>query len=441
MKRLVWLALLLAAAVGVEDSRAQCVAASQVTIVGALRASNGLPSVNNNITLQPSQVGIIAGCGVNTMATTSCATSVDGTVVQTGNPLAATLTSTTLTGTLPSGTYYVTYAWYDALGHITLAAPETVQQLSAQGSLVVSAPAGGVPATAVGMKVYIGTSSGTETLQGATVGGASFNQSVPLASGAALPGTNNTSCVATANDSIWPVGTGYIVTMEDSSGNALPGYPMQWQLNGAGTTINLSNGLPYYHGVVFYPTPILAAPPAHTPQSISGPLNMSNYNIVNVGALGVGTNLPAWPIDVESGPVNASGGYIYDGGSGVATGNCLVADTDSFHTFRVPAQCLTASASQHIVTGSRAIGTCYTNSNGVPMKVYVTVAAPGTDSGTATANVGADCGSLLDVGAQSAVAAGASAVSAQLGFDVQVGWSYSVTRDASLVLSTWVENY
>jgi hypothetical protein len=343
VKRTCWLlAVMVVLLAGARVGRAQsCVTQSQVTLVGTLRANNGLPSVNDTINLTPSQVGIVAGCGVNTMATTACATSVDGSVVQTPNPLVATLTSTTLTGTLPSGTYYVTYGWYDAQGHVTLAGPETVQQLGAQGSLVVGAPSSGVPATAVGMKVYIGTASGTETLQGQTVGAGSYNQSVPLVSGSALPGTNNTVCVATANDSIWPVGTGYVVTMVDPSGNALPGFPMQWQLNGAGTTINLSNGLPYYHGVVFYPTPVLAAPPAHATQSVSGPLTFGGYNVTGVGALGVGTTLPAWPIDVENGAVNASGGYIFNGGIGVAPANCLLADSDAFHTFRVPGTCVT----------------------------------------------------------------------------------------------------
>jgi hypothetical protein len=40
--------------------------------------------------------------------------------------------------------------------------------------------------------------------------------------------------------------------------DTLLGYPMQWQIMGAGTTMNLSNGLPYYHGVVMFPSPILA---------------------------------------------------------------------------------------------------------------------------------------------------------------------------------------
>src|SRR5271165_2193079 len=40
----------------------------------------------------------------------------------------------------------------------------------------------------------------------------------------------------------------------------------------AGTHINLSNGLLYYHGVVMFPSPILASPLNHGTQSITGPL-------------------------------------------------------------------------------------------------------------------------------------------------------------------------
>ena len=76
---------------------------------------------------------------------------------------------------------------------------------------------------------------------------------------------------------------------------------MQWQLMGAGSTINLSNGLPYYHGVVYYPVPILSAPANHGQQSISGPLAFGGYNVTGVGKLGVGTGTPGWGVDVEGG--------------------------------------------------------------------------------------------------------------------------------------------
>ncbi len=92
---------------------------------------------------------------------------------------------------------------------------------------------------------------------------------------------------------------------------------MQWQLLGPGTTINISQGLPLYNGTVTYPIPILARPYNHGPQSISGPLSMTNYNIVDVGRLGVGTSLPAWGVDAEGsglqGAINANTGYLFNG--------------------------------------------------------------------------------------------------------------------------------
>jgi len=290
-----------------------CVSSAQVTLSGALRSSNGLPASNYTITLTPSQQGFIAGCGVNVQAPNTCATSTDGTVVGIPNPLTATVNTVGGTGTLPAGTYYTVYAWYDASGNISLVSPETRSVVSSSSTLVVNPPSSGVPSTASGMNVYIGTTSGGETLQGQTVGSASFTQSTALSAGTAMPTSNTTQCKLVANDSIWPVGTGYVVTMVDSNGNGIPGYPMQWQLMGAGTTINLSNGLPYYHGVVMYPSPILASPLNHALQSISGPLSLSGYNLSNVGKIGFGTSTPGWPIDVENGAINASGGYLYDG--------------------------------------------------------------------------------------------------------------------------------
>jgi len=70
---------------------------------------------------------------------------------------------------------------------------------------------------------------------------------------------------------------------------------MQWQLMGPGTTINLSNGLPYYHGIVMFPSPLLASPLNHATQSISGPLSLGSYTLyagsVNAGSLTLTTPL------------------------------------------------------------------------------------------------------------------------------------------------------
>jgi hypothetical protein len=88
-----------------------------------------------------------------------------------------------------------------------------------------------------------------------TAGTQTYIQSIPLVAGAAVPQANSTLCMVVANDALWPTGTGYDVALTDTHGNSLPGYPMQWQLMGPGTTINLSSKLPYYHGIVMFPQP------------------------------------------------------------------------------------------------------------------------------------------------------------------------------------------
>ena len=133
---------------------------------------------------------------------------------------------------------------------------------------------------------------------------------------AAPPIANSTSCRVVANDAGWPTGTGYNVSLVDSNGNTLFNYPEMWQFFGPGSAYNLSQGIPYYHGQVTYPVPVLTVPYNHNVQSISGPLNMTDYSVVNVAQLGVGTALPGWGIDVEGastlGEINGEG-YLLNG--------------------------------------------------------------------------------------------------------------------------------
>jgi hypothetical protein len=297
-----------------------------VTVQGTLQSSNGLPAKNYVISFTPSQWFYVAGTGVAVNTTAYCATTTDGIVVGLANPLQSTVVTPGFTGTLPAANYYVVFTFYDAAGNETLPSPESTANLSSTGNLTIPPPVSGIPAAAVGMKVYIGTSSGGETLQGSTVGTATFNQSTPLATGANPPGANSTICKQIANDAGWPTGTGYTVSVTTPAGNTLPGYPMLWALLGPNTTINISNGLPYYHGVVTFPVPILASPLNHAAQSISGPLSLTGYNLVNVGEIGVGTGLPAWGVDVEgsglAGVVNAKNGYLVNG-TGGTLGYCL----------------------------------------------------------------------------------------------------------------------
>jgi hypothetical protein len=321
--------------------------AQYVQLSGTLQASNGMPAQNYILSFQLSQFGYISGTGVVVNSGTYCATSTDGSVVGVPNPLQSPVVTVAFTGTLPPANYYVKLAFYDASGNLTLPSPERVIQLNSTGQLIVASPVSGLPAGAIGMKVYISATSNTETLQGTTVGSAAFIQSTALVSGANPSSSNTTLCKQIANDAIWPTGTGYTVALTDTGGNTLPGYPMMWQLMGPNTTINLSTGLPYYHGTVYFPTPILASPLNHALQSISGPLSLTGYNLVNAGAIGVGTSLPAWPIDVENGVINASGGFVVNGAT-PATGKCLGSDGTAYDT---PINCFTTGALYYQTVG------------------------------------------------------------------------------------------
>jgi hypothetical protein len=172
---------------------------------------------------------------------------------------------------------------------MTLVSPEQSINVPVAGSILVDPPASGVPAGAAGMTVYIGPTTGSETLQGMSSGNGSYTQSVPLnLTGAAPPAINSTLCRLAANDALWPTGTGYNVALFDASGNPYPGSPMQWQLLGPGTQINVSNGLPYYHGIVMYPVPILASPLNHSTQSIAGGLSLGSYPLYTGGIVAGG---------------------------------------------------------------------------------------------------------------------------------------------------------
>lgn len=314
------------------------VSAPYVQLTGTIQSSNGLPAYNYGIAFLPTQVFIVAGTGVIVNGST-CATDTNGGVVGIRNPLQGPVVNVVYSGTLPLGNYYIEESWRDAAGHLTLVGPEIQAQLTMAGSLQVSPPSSGAAAGAVGMNIYIGTSSGGETLQGQTVTPtATFTQSTALTSGAAVPSSNTTQCMLVANDAGWPSGTGYNVTLTTPAGNTAPGYPQVWQfLGGGGATYNLSNGLPTYNGRVIYPVPVLTMPYNHSPQSISGPISLTGYNLYNVGKVGVGTALPAWGVDVEgsvgtaAAAVNANAGYLVNGAGGTV-GQCLASDGSYFDT-------------------------------------------------------------------------------------------------------------
>lgn len=290
-------------------------AAHAGSITGTLQGPSGLPVSNATLSFTLKQAGLIVGTGAVVPLTTSCYTSTDGSVVGLPNPGSAMVAVNYGQGGLPGGIYYVETTFYEGSAE-TLPSPELRIQLTGPGTLTLSPPAS-FPPNATGMKIYIGNVAGGEQLQGATVGASSeYSQALPLAAGSAPPTANTSLCSIAFNDTILPY-TGYTVSLTSASGDAYPGWPQAWQLNGgADGTINVSQGAPLWNGTTIYPQPIVAQPLNHGPQSISGTLNMSGYNIAGAAALGIGTNTPSWPVDVEGGAtglVNASGGYLYDG--------------------------------------------------------------------------------------------------------------------------------
>jgi len=254
------------------------------TLVGVLAGANGSEAQNDVLNFQPNQWFYVSGAsgsgaaGVMINTSTYCGTSSNGAVVGVPNPNAAPAVSQLFSGTLTAGTYFVEYSFYDYAGNETLVSPELSIVLGSTGGIQVNPPPG-LPAGVAGMRVYIGTSSGGETLQGSTTGNASFTQNTPLTAGTSPLSANTTVCKIVANDAGWPTGTGYTVSLTDQAGNTFPGYPMQWQILGANSTINLSNGIPYYHGVVTFPAPLLASPLNQATQSINGSLSLGPFTL------------------------------------------------------------------------------------------------------------------------------------------------------------------
>jgi hypothetical protein len=299
------------------------------TVTGTLQGPSGLPVKNGTLNFGLQQAGLIVGTGSVVPTTASCYTSTDGSVVGVPNPLTLPNVAITYgTGTMAAGVYYVVFT-FNSAGGGTLASPELKVEMTSTGSLIISPPTS-FPANASGMTVYVGTVSGAETAQGNTVGPTQvFTQNqTPITSLFSFPNTNATPCTIAFNDTIIPY-TGYNVSLISSSGNAYPGWPQSWQLNGGfNGTVNISNGAPLWNGTIIYPQPILAQPLNNGPQSISGLLNMTGFNLVNLGRLGVNTATPTQAIDAN-GYINTSAGFLFNDGAGTS-GQCLVSNGTYF---------------------------------------------------------------------------------------------------------------
>lgn len=258
------------------------------TVTGILQGPSGLPVRNATLTFQLQQAGLIVGSGAVANITSQCYSSTDGSVHGLPNPLTLPITAVSYgSGQLPGGIYYLQYTFLGAIGE-TLPSPEVQIQLTGTGSIIISPPIS-IPAGVTGINIYAATTSGGEQLQGQGLINAPFILNFPgLIVGTPTPTSNSSPCTIAFNDTIIPY-SGYTVSLTSSTGNAYPGWPQAWQLNGGlSGTINVSNGAPLWNGTVIYPMPILSQPLNHGPQSISGNLDFGGYNVTNVGNLTAG---------------------------------------------------------------------------------------------------------------------------------------------------------
>lgn len=248
------------------------------TVTGVINTATSGPVKNGALTFVLTQSAVQTGTATIVSTPVSCYTDASGNVVGEPNPVVVPSVSTnTSSGTLAAGTYYSKITLYDASGE-TAVSPEQTTVLSSQGTLIFAVP-GVQPATATGWKIYIGATSGAETLQSTQVGfAAGYSQSTSLVSGAALPSSNTTACKILFNDQLIPSFTGYTVTLHNSSGSSISGFPQKWYLQGgASGTVNLSSGTPLYSGIVQYPQAIVSNPASNGLQSINGPLSLGAY--------------------------------------------------------------------------------------------------------------------------------------------------------------------
>ncbi|HEV7522993.1 MAG TPA: hypothetical protein VGP89_17965 [Candidatus Angelobacter sp.] len=277
------------------------------SVTGQITTATSGPIVNGTLTFSLTQSAVQAGTASIATSAVSCYTDRGGNIVSQPDPLVAPIVTTnTGSGTLAAGTYFTEFTYYDASG-TSLASFETTTVLSSTGTLIVAPPVR-QPATATGWKIFISSTSGTETLQSTQTGfSSSYQQSSALAAGSALPSSNTSVCKVLFNDQLIPSGTGYNVGFVNASGSNISGFPQKWFLSGgAAGTVNVSNGTPLYSGTVQYPQAIVSSPGLSAQQSINGPLNLNGFGLT-AGTLGVtgtttlaGTAIPVIGIDPTS---------------------------------------------------------------------------------------------------------------------------------------------
>lgn len=252
------------------------------TVSGKLQTANSGAVAQATISFTLNMPAVISGTAAIVPSTVSCYTDNGGNIVGLQDPPALPALSTnTISGTLASGTYFVKVTWANATGE-TATSSESSVFLPSTGTVIVNVPVV-VPSNATQLKIYIGTSSGAETLQ-STQGGppfSNYSQSTPLVAGSALPSSNTSTCSLRFTDELIPSTTYYTVSVTNANGNRMAGYPQQSVrfYGGSAATANVSAGWPTSTAGVVLPTPIVASPNANATQSINGGLNLNGFSL------------------------------------------------------------------------------------------------------------------------------------------------------------------
>jgi hypothetical protein len=247
-------------------------------ITGQIVTPNTAVGVSNGtLTFNLNQAATVVGSFSIAASSVSCYTSTDGSVVQLPNPTVAPIVAYGAAAGSLAGTYYVKVTYF-ASGVETLASPAFVATVTMPNTqVIVSAPVL-QPAAATGYKVYVGTTLGAETLQATTTGFGSTTINT-VSAGSALPSTNTSVCSIGFNDTYIPYGTWYNVSLTDSNGSVISGFPQRWVLQGS--SVNLANGFPLANvtNSLRFPTALILNPSSNTQQSVNSPLTLNGYSL------------------------------------------------------------------------------------------------------------------------------------------------------------------
>lgn len=318
-----------------------CSRAHAGTVTGTIAKPSGSGIANGTITLTLSQPSYLSGSYAATTTPITCGTDPNGAIVGIPAPLVAP-TSSTGSGSLSAGTYYIKIAYFNGTGTTTVS-PVASVVVGAASSITVNAPTL-QPSGATGYKVYAGTVLGSETLQ-ATVTGWSNATLSSLSAGSALPVSNTTTCTFAFNDSLIPSYTTYRMAVVDGSGNNVPGFPQPYYFSG--TTVDISTLLPAKNLKANFPMPVLSNPTGSAPQSISGPLTVTQLT-VSGGTSFLGSLTLSGAFTASSGAFTSltiGGGSALTTSTATGTGNLVKATSPTIATPSVTNPTITSGGS------------------------------------------------------------------------------------------------